>query len=110
VQQNAAGVRGVPEISFLSPKTGGQGVETRMQRQLRDALVADLFLQLGSAATTKRGPPRGRFWIPACAGMTLAPRHGRAEGQSPFAEGLGVSPNPLFLFPHEWGIEGVDTT
>jgi hypothetical protein len=27
VQRNAAGVRGVPEISSLSPKSGGQGVE-----------------------------------------------------------------------------------
>jgi hypothetical protein len=34
-------------------------------------------------------PPDG--WIPASAGMTVE----RAEGQSPFAEGLGVSPNSL---------------
>jgi hypothetical protein len=42
--------------------------------------------------------------------LSLVAQAGCAEGQSPFAEGLGVSPNSLFLFPHEWGIEGVDTT
>ena len=60
------------------------------------------------------GPPYGYCWIPASAGMTrrrclskasLKPAPTRvpkvrAEGQSPFAEGLGVSPNfPLILPP-----------
>ena len=64
------------------------------------------------------------YWIPACARMTeevpeeLLPKvweclritgklrfarathRGRAEGQSPFAEGLGVSPISLII-PHE---------
>jgi hypothetical protein len=30
-----------------------------------------------------------------------------AEGRSPFAEGLGVSPNSP-ISPHEWGTKGVD--
>ncbi len=31
---------------------------------------------------------------------------GSAEGQSPFARGLGVSPS--FNFPQDWGIKGVE--
>ena len=29
-----------------------------------------------------------------------------AEGRSPFAEGLGVSPNSPIIFPHERGTKG----
>jgi len=32
-----------------------------------------------------------------------------AEGRSPFAGSLGVSPRVLRSFPQEWGIEGVDS-
>ena len=32
-----------------------------------------------------------------------------AEGRSPFARSLGVSPRVLRSFPQEWGIEGVDS-
>ena len=32
-----------------------------------------------------------------------------AEGRSPFAGGLGVSPGVLRSFPHGWGVEGVDS-
>ena len=39
--------------------------------------------------------------------LTQRPRES-AEGLSPFADGLGVSPNCLDLLPHEWGTKGVD--
>ena len=39
--------------------------------------------------------------------LCLCHRSGCAEGQSPFAEGLGVPPNFL-ISPQEWGIEGVE--
>jgi len=32
---------------------------------------------------------------------------GCAEGQSPFAEGLGVSPSSPFFLPQEWGLGGL---
>jgi hypothetical protein len=91
-------------------------------------------LHLGSAATTKRGPPRTEMDSPVCgnetprAGTGACPYtvrgfgpavvcrhpvilrflHGCAEGRSHFAEGLGVSPNSLLFFPHEWGTKRVD--
>jgi hypothetical protein len=47
---------------------------------------------------------------PYPASLKLAPTEGTrgcAEGRSPFAGGLGVSPNCVFS-PHEWGTKGVE--
>jgi hypothetical protein len=40
--------------------------------------------------------------------MTRVVSEGCAEGQSPFAEGLGVSPN-FPIIPQEWG-QGVESS
>ena len=54
----------------------------------------------------RRGmPPAGSLRVSACHGQaSLCSSYtlGGAEGQSPFAEGLGVSPNSPFSFPQEW--------
>jgi hypothetical protein len=41
-------------------------------------------------------------------GLRSVLRRGCAEGRSPFAGGLGVSPGSL-IFPQEWGTKGVET-
>jgi hypothetical protein len=89
------------------PQSLFSGLKARMETGLKGAerMVAG-----------GHSPPYGYCWIPASAGMTLrwylpraslklAPTRipkGCAEGQSPFAEGLGVPPNFPFS-PQEWG-------
>jgi hypothetical protein len=49
------------------------------------------------------------IWASRKGTIHYAPPGGRAEGHSPFAEGLGVSPNSLFILPQEWGTKGVES-
>ena len=117
---------GVPRSHIYSPpKEWGPGGLTKNM----ETVLAGFSLRYPPRELTLVGAAHPTRWIPASAGMTeesagefpagvlRACRSGAsrsaltqrpeesAEGRSPFAEGLGVSPNSS-IFPQEWGPGG----
>jgi len=127
-----AEVRGVPESSCSSPKNGGpRGLKTiDLRRDLMQAPSLDSRLRGndrgGCPPEADReqwypllrpfSPGRAEGRIPSA--LLPSPKNGGPRGlihaaavevQQNAAGSLRVSLNSLFLFPHEWGTQGVDS-
>jgi len=102
---------GCPQVSFISPKIGGQGVETRTQRQrwwaqptLRDGDGGLPGHDKAWPSEDRRGFPPAREWQKGRHGG-LPLRRLAVMVQRDAAGGLGV-PFSSLLFPQEWGPGG----